>query len=600
MPALLLALSLAAAQTAAAQNGMLQPGSATSSVAASGGSITIPVTRVAGSSGAVGCGYATVDGTAKAGTDYVAKSGTLAWADGVTTPQNVVITILDDGVVNGDKTFYLQLTLPTGGAFLGVPPTTPATNQEGRVLGSTPLPLAPVDWNTATADGILQTLQILPANNPWNEDITGLPISPDSGTIISGMGASTHVHVNRDMNLTIIPSGQTTKAVTLTSYGSESDPGPYPVPDNTPIEGYLGDDLFSAGLTRSLSDIQQDINPTLGGDRHATIIDPANGYLYEFGNTIRNAAFTWTASGEATFNMNSNTTRHAGWTSADAAGLPILPSIARYDECQRGMVEHALRFTASSRAAYVWPATHLTGSYSGNDRPRMGERFRLKNDASVNAKIAAMHLHPQAIALALQKYGMFMADNGSNWYISTNSDNRLTNLNDLQTLIGSDFDVVVTTGPNEGPRATSTAAITVTDGGGGGGGDTVPPTLAITSPTTASTFSTSSSSLLVAGTASDDKSLASVTWTNSAGGSGTASGTTAWSALIALKSGTNTLTVTAHDGGGNVTSAVLTVTYTPPPPGSSGGGGGGGGGGCGLSGLEWLPLVLLRRIRRHA
>src|SRR6516165_5745105 len=101
MPALLLALSLAAAQTAAAQNGMLQPGSATSSVAASGGSITIPVTRVAGSSGAVGCGYATVDGTAKAGTDYVAKSGTLAWADGVTTPQNVVITILDDGVVNG-------------------------------------------------------------------------------------------------------------------------------------------------------------------------------------------------------------------------------------------------------------------------------------------------------------------------------------------------------------------------------------------------------------------------------------------------------------------------------------------------------------------
>lgn len=340
----------------------------------------------------------------------------------------------------------------------------------------------------------------------------------------------------------------------------------------------------------------------MGGDRHATIIDPGNGYIYEFGNTKRDATFNWSASGEATFALNSNVTRQAGWTSADAAGLPLLPSVTRYDECQRGMVEHAIRFTASSRAGYVWPATHDTTSYTGKDRPRMGERFRLKDDGPggpITAKINAMGLHAKAIAKALRKYGMIMADNGSTWYISTNSDSRLTNLNDLQTLRGDEFDVVVTTGPNQGPRATSTAAITITDGGGGGGGDVVAPTLSITTPTSAPTYSTSTATPTFGGTAGDNVGVTSVTWTNSAGGSGTATGTTAWSTLIPLSTGSNTLTFTAHDAGGNNTSSVLTVTYTPPPPGSpTGGGGGGGGGGCGLSGLELLPLLLLRGIRR--
>lgn len=597
MTGLALVFCLAAAQTAAPQRGMLQPGSPTYTVAATGPTITIPVTRVAGSSGIVGCSYTTVNGTAIAGTDYTAKSGTLSWPAGSTTPQNVVITILNDGVVNGNKTFYLQLNTPTGGAYLGVPPS--GKNHEGRVLGSTPAITVPVDWNTTTADGILQTLQILPANNPWNEDITGLAISPESAGMITAMGSGTHIHVNRDMNLTIIPSTQATKTVPLSLYGSESDPGPYRVPDNMPIEGYLGDDTFdTAPAVRTLAQIQQDITPTLGGDRHGTIIDPGNGYIYEFGNTKRDTGFNWSASGEATFALNSNVTRQNGWTSADAAGLPILPSVARYDECQRGKVEHALRFTAASRADYVWPATHLTGSNLSTTRPRMGERFRLRKSAAVDAKIAAMNLHPKAIALALQKYGMIMADNGTNWYLSTNSDDRLTNLNDLQTLVGGDFDVVVTTGPHEGPRATSTAAITVTDGGGGGGGDVVAPTIAFSSPTAGTTYSASTPSVLFGGSASDNVGVTSVTWTNSAGGSGTASGTTAWSALIALVDGTNTITVTAHDAGSNNTSDVLTVTYTPPPPSTGGGGGGGGGGGCGLTGLELLPLLLLRRRRR--
>jgi hypothetical protein len=598
MTSLVLVFCLAATQTAAPQRGMLQPGAATYTVAASGGTITIPVTRVAGAAGPVGCSYTTVNGTAIAGTDYVAKTGTLSWANNDSAAKNIVITILDDGIVNGNKTFYVQLNMPTGGAYLGVPPT--GKNHEGRVLGTTPPITVPVDWNTTTADGILQTLQILPANNPWNEDISGLAVSPDSAGMISAKGAATALHVNRDMNLTIIPSGQATKTVPLSLYGSESDPGPYRVPDNMPIEGYLGDDKFdTAPAVRTLAQIQQDITPTLGGDRHATIIDPGNGYITEFGNTIRDAGFNWSASGEATFALNSNVTRQAGWTSADAAGLPILPSIARYDECQRGMVEHALRFTANSRADYVWPATHLTGSNLSVTRPRMGERFRLKKNSAVDTKINAMALHPKAIALALQKYGMIMADNGSNWYLSTNSDDRLTNLNDLQTLVGGDFEVVVTTGPHEGPRATSTAAITITDGGGGGGGDVVAPTIAFTTPTAGTTYSTSSASVLFGGTAGDNVSVTSVTWTNSTGGNGTASGTMAWSALIALTAGTNTITVTAHDAGGNNTSDVLTVDYTPPPPATGGaGGGGGGGGGCGLMGLEVLPLLLLRRRRR--
>jgi len=594
-----LAFCLVAAQTAVAQNGMLQAGTPTLPVAASAGTVTIPITRVAGTSGVVGCTYTTIDGTAVAGVDYTFKTGTLSWADGDSAPKNVTVSITDHAGNNPDKTFYLQLTLPTGGAYLGVPPS--GKNHEGRSLGTYTSPPGPIDWNSTTGttgDSILQTLQIMPANNPWNEDITGLPVSPESSAIIGFMGAGTHIHVNRDMNLTIVKGNQTLIPAARTLYASESDPPNYPIPTNLPIEGFLGDD----GRT-VLADIQQDINPgPQGGDRHATIIDPDNGFIYEFGNMSRDAAFAWTASGEATFNMRSNVTRQAGWTSTDAAGLPILPSITRYDECQRGMVEHAIRVTASaSRGSYVWPATHQTTSYTGTDRPRMGERFRLRESAAVNAKIALMGTHAKAIALAMKKYGMFMADNGSNWYISTNSDNRLNNLNDIQSLVGSDFDVVVTTDKHEGIRSTSTSAITITDGGGGGGGDSIPPIVTITGPSKATTYTTSISPLAFTGTATDAGGVASVQWTNSTGTTGATTGSPAnWTASVPLAIGSNVVTIAATDAGGNIGIASLTVQYTGPAPASGGSaGGGGGGGGCGLSGLELLPLLLFRRFRRH-
>jgi hypothetical protein len=292
------------------------------------------------------------------------------------------------------------------------------------------------------------------------------------------------------------------------------------------------------------------------------VLDPSNGFFYEFWQMVRTSSYAWTASNDATFNMNSNQTRPDGWTSGDAAGLPIFPSIPRFDECERGMVEHALRFTVqTSRNSYVWPATHDASSNTSVDRPRMGERFRLKNSASVNTIINGMAKHPKAIALALQKYGMFMADNGGNWRISAGSDPRLTNLSQLTQFVGSDFEVVQPTGPNGGPRQYSTAAVSIT--GGGGGGDTTAPAVSISNPTTNPAYSTSASPLSLGGAASDNVGVSSVTWSNSAGGSGTAAGTTGWSASVPLTSGSNAITVTAHDAAGNTSSDSITVTYTP-------------------------------------
>jgi hypothetical protein len=596
MPGLILAVLLA--QTTSPERGSLQPSSATYSIGAAGGQITIPVTRSVGSQGPVGCSYTTVDGTAIAGRDYVAKTGTLSWANGDSAAKNVVIDVLDDAAFTGSRAFTLRLHTPTGGAWLGVPVSVPVVNHEGRALGAFPGVASPTLWNTAAADAMVAALQILPANNPWNEDVSQRPVAANSDSIIDAMGRNTALALNRDMNFVVVPAAQTKKGVNLVDYPDESDPGPYPVPDNTPIENWEVDE------TRSFNDAQINQNPYQDEDRHAMILDPVNGYIYEFWIMRRDSGFNWTAANEATFNLNSNTLRPAGvpfgtdqgWTSADAAGLPILPSIPRYDECQRGMVEHALRFTAAvTRNQYVYPATHYASSNSGSNRPRMGERFRLKNSSRVNGIIAGMATHPKAIALALKKYGMFMADNGGNWRMSAGGDARLTNLSQLTQFIGDDFEVVVPTGPDEGPRASSNALITVSDAGGGGG-DTTAPAISVTTPTAAATYSTSVTPFALGGTASDAVGVVQVTWVTGAGGSGVASGTTSWSASIPLQPGSNTITVTAQDAAGNAGADVITVDYASPPP-ASDPGGGGGGSGCGLLGVEALLLGLLRGRR---
>jgi hypothetical protein len=179
------------------------------------------------------------------------------------------------------------------------------------------------------------------------------------------------------------------------------------------------------------------------------VVDPVNRMLYEF-YVGRKSATGWECGCAAVFDLKSNKLRPDGWTSTDAAGLPIFPAIIRYDEVERGMVEHAMRFTVShTRQAYVYPATHFASRHRDPNLPRMGERFRLRADFDTTG----FSPHVQAILKGLKKYGMFVADNGGDWRISVAPDQRIRGLDDLRRVKGSDFEVVEPTGPNEGPRA---------------------------------------------------------------------------------------------------------------------------------------------------
>jgi len=291
----------------------------------------------------------------------------------------------------------------------------------------------PVLFNTPEADAILAALQVFPKNNPWNEDISKRPVHPDSDKFIASVGKDKNVRYNFDMGFVLVPPGQTRVDVKLRSPG-ESDKGPYPVPDNAPIEGWPID-----GLTLEAS--QQGG----GADRHMIVVDPSAGVLYEFYQAFKRGS-GWEAANEATWDLKTNKMRPRSWTSADAAGLPLFPSLPRFDECEGGGVDHALRVTVSrTRRAFLYPASHQAGSTDAPTAPAMGQRFRLK--ASVD--VSGFSRHPQAIASAMKKYGMLVADNGGDWDISLPPDTRLKGLESLRKLKGSDFEVVVTTGENE-------------------------------------------------------------------------------------------------------------------------------------------------------
>jgi len=311
-------------------------------------------------------------------------------------------------------------------------------NHAGRALPPLPKISAPLLFNTPEADAVLSAMQVFPRDNPWNEDISRQPVHPDSGRIIESIGADKPIRENWDMCFVLVPPDQPKVPVKLLKYPDESDPGPYPVPGNAPIEGWP---MWGGTL--------EQVQRHGTGDRHLLVVDPWNGLLYEFFEARRTDA-GWEAANEATFNLRSNALRPRGWTSADAAGLPIFPSLPRYDECERGMVEHALRFTVRrTRKEFLYPATHQAGHTRDPAVPAMGQRLRLK--ASVD--VSDLPPHARAIALALKKYGMFVADNGSDWFISVPPDRRLKGLQALRRLRGRDFEVVVTTGENEGPRA---------------------------------------------------------------------------------------------------------------------------------------------------
>jgi hypothetical protein len=315
----------------------------------------------------------------------------------------------------------------------------PARHSSGRDLPPMPEVKQPLLFNTPEADKVLAALQVFPADNPWNEDISKLPLLPNSKEIIATIGPDKRLGYNLDMSFVLVPPDQKKVPVTITGYAEESDKGPFPVPDNAPIEDWPLD-------KRTLEEAQQGREDH---DRHVLVVDPVHRMLYEFYQGRKGDA-GWEAKGAAVFDLKSNKLRPDGWTSTDAAGLPVFPAVVRFDEVERGLVEHALRFTVRrTRRAYVYPATHFASKLTDANLPRMGERFRLRQDYEVSGFPA----HAQAILKGLKKYGMFVADNGLDWLISVAPDARIKGLDDLRKLKGSDFEVVQTTGPNEGPRA---------------------------------------------------------------------------------------------------------------------------------------------------
>ncbi len=253
--------------------------------------------------------------------------------------------------------------------------------------------------------------RLLPANNIWNTPVDTLPVDANSSLYINTIGADDNVHADFGSGtwngapigipFITVPGSQEKVNVTFT-YDDESDPGPYPVPEDAPIEGGSGS----------------------SGDRHVLVIDRDNCILYELYSAYPQGDGSWTAGSGAIYDLNSNALRPAGWTSADAAGLPILPGLVRYEEVAAGEINHAVRFTVPrTRRAYVWPARHYASSLTGTQYPPMGQRFRLKADFD----ISGYSTHTQVILQALKKYGMILADNGSSWFIAGAPDSRWNN-----------------------------------------------------------------------------------------------------------------------------------------------------------------------------
>jgi hypothetical protein len=296
---------------------------------------------------------------------------------------------------------------------------------------------APVSFDTPEADAIVSALEVFPADNPWNLDISDWPLHPNSKNIIASMGANKPFRYNPDMGYVLVPPDQKKVDVKLTGYTGESDRGPFPVPDNVPIEGWPVGYLRS-GKKVSLEDVQRDAL-TEDGDRHALVVDPARGMLYEF-YQMKKTNGGWQAAQSSVFNLKSNKMRPDGWTSSDAAGLPVFPAVVRYDELKRGIVEHAMRVSAvKTRRQYVYPARHYASRLTDPDLPRMGERIRLRK----NFDTTGFSPEVQAILKGLQKYGMFVADNGIDWAISVAPDRRIPVLHEeLRKIQGKDFEVV--------------------------------------------------------------------------------------------------------------------------------------------------------------
>jgi hypothetical protein len=268
-----------------------------------------------------------------------------------------------------------------------------------------------------------------PNETAWNQDVSKAPVAPNSTATIAYIDAHGGERLHPDFGsprsygfpYAVVGAHQRRLPVHYTAYGSESDRGPFPIPAGAPVEGGAGSD----------------------GDRHVLVVDRASCVLYELYRAFPEHGRHphWNADSGAEWNLRSAGLRPEGWTSADAAGLPIFPGLVRYDEATGGSVEHAIRVTFdSTRDAWVHPASHCAGDTANPDAPAMGTRLRLKAGYGLGRFSGAA----KAIAVALKHYGLIVADNGSNWYLGGSSDRRWDdgNLDQLKSIPGSAFEVV--------------------------------------------------------------------------------------------------------------------------------------------------------------
>ena len=331
-------------------------------------------------------------------------------------------------------------------------------NQEGRILGTLPAVTSPLLFNTTNADAVMSAMQIFPVTNPWNECISNRPVLVNSDEMIAHI--TTNLTSNHrtlvaeyEMNFVLLPDNQPRVLIALFNYANESDldggtgtNGLYPIPANLPIE------TWPFPNTNALSQWQTNDD---GSDRHAIMVEPGAGFIWETWKTTL-VGTNWEASNGAKFNLNSNGLRTDGWTSGDAAGLPMFPALVRFDEAERGMVEHACRLVVAKTLYkhYIYPATHYAAptNNTSTNLPAMGQRLRLKTTFVIPTNWTT---EAKAVALGLKKYGAMVADNGSVFSISVTPDDRwpANCFDNLTSISITNFEVIQTTATNEAPRS---------------------------------------------------------------------------------------------------------------------------------------------------
>jgi hypothetical protein len=307
-------------------------------------------------------------------------------------------------------------------------------NADAQYVGGLPsfVPVAGVFGELEPPPPTPAACPAFPADNIWNRRVDDLPVDARSDQYIAAIGATTTLHADFGSGVwppgssspigipfVEVSAGQPDVDIIYTAWGNESDPGPFPIPGNASIEG---------GLDAS-------------GDRHVLVVDRDACVLYELYRAFPNSDGSWSAASGARFDLRSNALRPDGWTSADAAGLPIYPGLVTYDEVASGVITHAIRFTASdTRSDHVWPARHDSSSITAANYPPMGQRFRLKAGFDISGYPAEIRV----ILQAFKDYGLILADNGSSWSISGAPDERWDNqmLHTWDDIPGSAFEAV--------------------------------------------------------------------------------------------------------------------------------------------------------------